>query len=86
MKTVEGIPIEEKLVPCRHGEKCEHAVGKYKTPEGCFCFPNDREQNLCGQHVYKDGTIGDNVELILVYDVGFYEQYLGRKLQIQESA
>ena len=84
MATVEGIPIKREVVPCRHGDEM-HAVGKYKTPQGCACFPNDREQDLCGQHVIKNGTIGDDVELILVYDVGFYEQWLGRRLEVQES-
>jgi len=73
-----AIPIEEKFVPCRHDDGT-HAVGRYKTPEGCICFPNDREQDLCGQHVMRDGMNGDNVELILVYDVGFYKMFLGER-------
>lgn len=54
-----------------------HAVGQYSTPEGCACYPNDRVQNLCGQHVIKGGMIGDYA-LVLIYDRAFYEMYFGK--------
>lgn len=50
---------------CRH---CgSPAVARFKTPQGCVCFPDDREQDLCMQHIVKDGTIGDGVEMIEDY-------------------
>lgn len=50
---------------CRHCD--DHAVARYKTPQGCVCFPDDREQDLCMQHIIKDGMIGDDVEMIIDY-------------------
>lgn len=39
------------MKPCRfnHGDADVHVL----TPEGCICFPNDREQWLCAQHFIK---------------------------------
>ena len=72
-----SIPVEVKEVPCRFGDHSP-AVGRYKTPEGCVCYPDDREQDLCAQHIIKDGMIGERVELILVYQPSFYENWWGR--------
>ena len=65
------VPVSEQTVPCRFGDSAP-AVGRYRTPEGCTCYPDDREQDLCGQHVAKDGMIGSGVELILIYQPWFY--------------
>jgi hypothetical protein len=73
-----AIPVEKKSVPCSLGDGM-HAVGHYRTPKGCVARPDDREQDLCAQHVVSDGPIGDDVELILIYDIDFYIQWLGAR-------
>ena len=50
---------------CRHGDG--PAVARFRTPNGCVCFPDDREQDLCPQHIVKDGTIGPGVKMIADY-------------------
>lgn len=45
------------------------AVARFKTPQGCVCYPDDREQDLCMQHVIKDGMIGPGVEIITDYRI-----------------
>lgn len=37
---------------CRHPHKAE-AVVRVHVPEGCWCFPGDRYQWLCAQHLAK---------------------------------
>lgn len=39
---------------CRHNDGME-AVARFSTPNGCACFPDDREQDLCMQHIVKWG-------------------------------
>lgn len=70
-----SITLEMELVPCRFGDNM-HAVGHYITPNGCACFPEDKEQDLCGQHVIKGG-MNEGYDLTIVYDIGFYKRYLG---------
>jgi hypothetical protein len=56
---------------CRH---CDSpAVARFKTPNGCVCFPEDREQDLCMQHIIKDGMLGKGVEVIADYRVSGYQ-------------
>ena len=43
------------------------AVARLSTPRGCVCFPEDREQDLCAQHIVKWGIFGD-AEIIKVYN------------------
>ncbi len=81
---MEIIPIEERVVPCRFGDESP-AVGRYETPQGCVCFPNDRTQDLCAQHVIKDGLIGAGVRLILIYQPWFYEEQQGITWTPQET-
>lgn len=39
------------MIPCRF---CgAPAVGVYALDKGCFCYPDDREQALCSQHVCR---------------------------------
>lgn len=71
-----AIPIDKKFVPCRHDDDM-HAVGKYNVPNGCAVFPDDREQDLCGQHVINGG-MNEGYELIVIFDIGFYKKYLGK--------
>ena len=67
--------LEDKIVLCVF---CSSpAVGKYLTPEGCVCRPDDREQARCQQHVYRGGMNGDGVDLLEIYDLSFYREYLG---------
>lgn len=37
---------------CRHAHGVE-AVIRVSVPSGCTCFPDDREQDLCAQHVNR---------------------------------
>ncbi len=80
-----NIPIEEKAVPCRFGDG-NLAVARYETPQGCVCFPDDRLQDLCGQHVIKDGMIGNDVRLIIIYNPDFCERYYHVKLDRESTA
>ena len=48
---------------CRFGDG-SLAVARFATPRGCVCYPDDREQDLCYQHVIKWGIIGDAKVLI----------------------
>lgn len=39
----------------------EPAVVRVKLEAGCLCYPDDREQNLCWQHLHKlaeNGALG----------------------------
>lgn len=55
--------IPEWLVPlCRF---CRWpAVGIFELNRGCLCFPEDREQALCMQHVVRATPLGDMSLLI----------------------
>lgn len=58
-----GLPVRmttgspEPLIPCRHQANAplhvSPAVALIHVPEGCHCFPDDRYQFLCLQHLYK---------------------------------
>lgn len=76
METYDGIPVERRDVPCRHGDGGP-AVARYETPEGCACFPGDRVQDLCAQHIVKDGMIGE-AKIILVYHPECLHRLFGR--------
>ena len=67
MKCLSGleVPVTERGdVPCRHG--CVRAMARFATSEGCAVFPDDREQDLCLQHVYTWGFVG-GVLPVLIY-------------------
>lgn len=68
----EGVPVEEKEVPCRFSENTpQHtspAVARYALSHGCVCFPEDREQDLCLQHAHDCGFLG-TVEPIKIYSL-----------------
>jgi hypothetical protein len=52
---------ETSDVPCRF---CgAPAVGIYYFDKGCVCYPDDRMQSLCEQHIVKATPIG-NMRLI----------------------
>lgn len=42
------------------------AVAVFSVPDGCSCYPDDREQALCMQHVVKRNPLG---EMILIEDL-----------------
>lgn len=42
------------------------AVAVFDVPEGCACYPDDRQQALCMQHVVGESSIGG---MILVDDL-----------------
>lgn len=44
---------------CRHGDGLL-AVARFAMSEGCVCFPDDREQDLCAQHIVKWGIVGES--------------------------
>jgi len=71
MPCYDGITVDPRIVPCRFDHNTP-AVGRYKTPDGCVCYPDDREQDLCAQHVIKNGMIGDRVALVVIYEPFFY--------------
>lgn len=37
---------------------CDNPIGVYSVPDGCLCFPRDRMQTLCAQHLYGITTDG----------------------------
>ena len=47
-----GIPM------CRFNDGMP-AKARFSTPKGCVCFPDDRYQDLCEQHIIKWGVIDD---------------------------
>ena len=67
-----GIPVEKKLVPCRFG--CEYAIARFALPNGCFCYPDEREQDLCAQHVVRTSFTSDGMHVVHVYDADFCRQ------------
>ena len=42
--------------------------------EGCFAYPDDREQSLCYQHIYSLRPLG-TMKIIDIHDPGGYEWY-----------
>ena len=48
------------IIRCRFGDGML-AVARFSTPRGCVCHPEDRDQDLCAQHVVKWGVIGEAV-------------------------
>lgn len=71
MSDSKEIPVEEKVVPCRFGDR-DPAIARFKFSEGCACFPDDREQDLCIHHAYKSEPLG-TMEPVLIYDPSGYK-------------
>jgi hypothetical protein len=42
------------------------AIAKYAMDRGCVCFPDDREQALCAQHIIRATPLG-SMELLEDY-------------------
>lgn len=53
----------------------DRAVGIYSVPEGCFCYPDDREQALCPQHVIGATPIG-GMEIIQDLTGGTWTKFM----------
>jgi hypothetical protein len=72
---IDGIPVEEKDVPCRfdHGTPREVAVALYDMPDGCFCYPEDRKQALCISHIQSASPRG-GMTPIVIYHPALYNQ------------
>lgn len=52
---------------CRFQHKSEgDAVIKVAVPQGCICYPDDREQWLCWQHY--EGLRGNSIEHEILVD------------------
>lgn len=60
------------MVVCRF---CKSpAAGRFKLDTGCFCYPDDREQDLCPQHIIRATPVGSFELLVKYYDsIVFYE-------------
>lgn len=61
-----SVPVDEREVPCRFVGCPRLAIGRYEVSEGCVCFPQDREQDLCIQHAESATPIG-TFRIMLVY-------------------
>ncbi|OGG81334.1 hypothetical protein A3H77_00590 [Candidatus Kaiserbacteria bacterium RIFCSPLOWO2_02_FULL_56_11] len=67
------IPVERRNdVPCRHGCTVRGAVARVETLAGCACFPEDRVQDLCGQHFLKIESAGPIIT-VLIYQPELYD-------------
>jgi 8-oxo-dGTP pyrophosphatase MutT (NUDIX family) len=74
---IEGGTINDTLFDIPKCRFCSaDAVGHYKLSKGCFCFPDDKEQDLCAQHVVSATPI-DSFELAHKYPNSdwFYSHY-----------
>jgi hypothetical protein len=49
---------------CRFNDS--EAVAVFAMSEGCVCFPDDREQALCMQHIVRATPLG---EMTLIRDL-----------------
>jgi hypothetical protein len=66
-----------QMTKCRFCD--DEAVAVFDMPRGCVCYPEDRQQSLCMQHIVKANTIG-GMELKHDLTVGgeFTNYWLGR--------
>lgn len=52
---------------------CSHpAVAQFSLPGGCFCYPNDREQDLCPQHIINAEPI-KGMKLVKIHDQSLWD-------------
>lgn len=47
------------------------AIAQFAMDRGCACYPNDRQQDLCVQHIISAEPLG-SMELSQLYDAGAY--------------
>jgi hypothetical protein len=72
-----GIPVDMRVVPCRFG--CPVSAGRYSVPEGCVCFRDDTEQDLCAQHASSAEPLGE-MKIIRIYDPAMIALLNGHKV------
>ena len=53
--------MADQIFPCRFGDG--RAVALFAMDEGCVCFPDDRRQSLCPQHILRASPCG-SMELV----------------------
>ena len=52
------------------------ALGRFALDKGCLCYPDDREQDLCQQHVVRATPLG-SMELLVDYTLdGSFTRWL----------
>ena len=61
------------------------AVIRVALDEGCICFPDDREQDLCAQHAVRATPLG-NMELVTWLDEGVREHFKRQGFTYAEEA
>jgi len=72
---VNEVPFIEEDSVCRF-EGCSHpALGEYTTPNGCACYPDDRQQKLCVQHAITAEPLGE-MKLTTIFNLSLYEDLL----------
>lgn len=65
---------QEKIVmKCRFCRSS--AIAIYELSKGCFCYPEDKEQALCPQHIVSATPIG-TMELKEVIDTEIFEWFI----------
>jgi len=47
----------------------DEAIARAGFSDGCFCYPNDREQDLCLHHYMRATPLGD-MSMIEDYSIG----------------
>ena len=50
-------PADPVSVKCRFCKS--DALAVFHLPRGCFCYPDDREQALCPQHIIRATPLGE---------------------------
>jgi hypothetical protein len=80
---IRGMTLTHDPTPvCRFGDGLP-AVARFRTPYGCICYPDDREQNLCGQHILRWGINDEGPEPVEVLQVYTRDRNLLKFLGIE---
>lgn len=59
------------MIACRFGDSSP-AVARFAMDRGCVCYRDDREQDLCAQHIINAEPLG-SMEVIEVYEPEVFE-------------
>lgn len=54
------------------------AIARFSMERGCMCYPEDREQALCPQHIVSAEPIGA-MEVTEVLDAEAWEWFVGTR-------
>lgn len=89
IEMLDGIPVERREVPCQFGHNT-NAVARYALSEGCACFPDATELDLCPQHFVKSEPLGTGtMHAITIYDPDKWKWLgtclFGEKYQLNDS-